>query len=215
MRIEDGGDLVLTTASGELRHQRPRIYQQSGGRRVEVTGRFARRGHHRAGFVVDAYNPKQALVIDPVLLYGTYVGASGDNRAMAVAVDAAGYTYLAGETWPIGFPRTFNFLPSIGNHDAFLVKLNPSGTAVVYATYFGGSGRDSARGVAVDAAGNAYLAGFSKLGGFPDHRGCIPRHACRSGGRIHREIECSGFGPAVLDIAGRHGSRFRNRNRRG
>ena len=128
LRIEDGGDLVLTTAQGELRHQRPRIYQQIGGHRVEVAGRFVLRGPRSAGFVVDAYDAQQAMVIDPALAYGAFIGGSGDDRAWAVAVDDAGCAYLAGETWPINFPRTFAFSGSTGNQDAFLVKLNASGT---------------------------------------------------------------------------------------
>ena len=170
MRVKEGG-LVLETPSGQMRHRRPRIYQQFDGRKVEIPGRFVLRGPRRAGFVVERYDKTRPLVIDPVLVYGTYVGGSGDDRAWAIAVDAAGCAYVAGETWSANFPRTFNFSHSAGNLDAFLIKLNAAGTAVLYATYFGGASRDSARGVAVDAAGNAYVTGSSSSADFPTTSG--------------------------------------------
>ena len=171
VRVKEG-DLVLETPSGQLRHRRPRIYQQlDGGRKVEIAGRFVLRGPRRAGFVLERYDKTRPLVIDPVLVYGTYAGGSGDDRAWAIAVDAAGCAYVAGETWSVNFPRTFNFSHSAGNLDAFLIKLNAAGTAVLYATYFGGAARDSARGVALDAAGNAYVTGSSSSADFPTTSG--------------------------------------------
>jgi hypothetical protein len=166
MRI-DGSDLVLKTAWGELRHRRPRIYQTRGGRRSEIAGKFVIRGPREAGFETGPYDAGSTLVIDPVMVYGTYVGGTGADSAWAVAVDSAGDAYVVGETWPVNFPRTFTISNSGGNGDGFIMKLNPSGTGVLYATYFGGSGRDSARGVAVDPAGNAYVTGFTSSSNFP------------------------------------------------
>src|ERR1035438_3520593 len=166
MRI-DGGDLVLKTAWGELRHRRPRIYQMRNGRRSEIAGKFVIRGPKEAGFETGPYDAGSTLVIDPVMAYGTYIGGTGTDSAWAVAVDSAGAAYVVGETWPVNFPKTFTISNSSGNGDAFIVKLNPSGTGILYATYFGGSARDSARGVAVDSAGNAYVTGFTNSSDFP------------------------------------------------
>ena len=166
MRI-DGGDLVLKTAWRELRHRRPHIYQLRNGRRSEIAGKFAIRGPKEAGFETDPYDARSTLVIDPVMVYGTYIGGSGADSAWAVAVDSAGAAYVVGETWSVDFPMTFTISNSAGNGDAFIIKLNPSGTGVLYATYFGGSARDSARGVAVDSAGNAYVTGFTNSSNFP------------------------------------------------
>jgi hypothetical protein len=166
MRI-DGGDLVLKTGWGELRHRRPRIYQMRNGRRSEIAGRFVIRGPKEAGFETDPYDVGSTLVIDPVMAYGTYIGGTGADSAWAVAVDSAGAAYVVGETWPVNFPKTFTISNSGGNGDAFIIKLNPSGTGVLYAAYFGGNARDSARGVAVDSAGNAYITGFTNSPDFP------------------------------------------------
>ena len=170
MRI-DGGDLVLKTGWGELRHRRPRIYQMRDGLRSEIAGRFVIRGPKEAGFETGPYDAGSTLVIDPVMLYGTYIGGTGADSAWAVAVDSAGAAYVVGETWSVNFPKTFTISTSSGNGDAFIAKLNPSGTGVLYATYFGGGGRDSARGVAVDSAGNAYVTGFTSSSNFPTTNG--------------------------------------------
>ncbi len=100
--------------------------------------------------------------------FSTYLGGSGDDEANAIAVDSAGNTYLAGFTDSADFP-TANALQAAfggGSQDAFVTKLDPSG-AVVYSTYLGGSGQDNAGGIAVDAAGNAYVAGFTGSTDFP------------------------------------------------
>lgn len=111
--------------------------------------------------------PRPALAGAPPS-FSTYLGGSGDDEANAIAVDSAGNTYLAGFTDSADFPTT-NALQAAfggGSQDAFVTKLDPSG-AVVYSTYLGGSGQDNAGGIAVDAAGNAYVAGFTGSTDFP------------------------------------------------
>jgi hypothetical protein len=204
----EGGDLVLRTASGEIRHRKPRIYQRRNGRKVATAGRFVLRSPRQAGFVVDAYDREQELVIDPTLTFGTYMGGSGDDRAWAVAVDDAGCAYLAGETWSANFPSTFNFSHSTGNQDAYIVKMNASGTAVVYATYFGGQGRDSARGVAVDSAGNAYIAGFSTSPDFPTTGGAYGTSPAGLEDAFVVKLNASGSGLLYSTLLGGGGSDF-------
>src|SRR5262249_48794381 len=133
--------------------------------------RFVILGLAEVGFAAGPYDASQPLVIDPVLSYGTYIGGSGADQAYAVAVDSSGAAYVTGETSSFDFPKTFPISSSTGSPNAFLIKLNPSGTAVVYAAYFGGQGRSSARGVAVDSAGNAYVTGFSYAPDFPTSSG--------------------------------------------
>jgi hypothetical protein len=167
LHLDEQGDLVLSAQGGELRHRRPRLYQERRGRKVEISGEYVILGPREVGFAIGAYDESQPLTIDPVLVYSTYVGGSGSDSAWAIAVDSSGCAYVAGETWGGNFPRTRTIGPAIGNPEAFLVKLNPTGTAILYATYFGGGNRDSARAVAVDTAGNAYVAGFTYSADFP------------------------------------------------
>lgn len=174
LRLDEHGDLVMGVAGGELRQRAPVIYQQVGGARRPVAGRFVLDGN-RFGFAVGAYDRHRPLVIDPVLSYSTYLGGTGSDRGFGVAVDGQGAAYVAGDTcsgdFPVanplqGFAGDGGACPSDGG-DAFVAKLNPAGSALVYATYLGGSGADGARGIAVDADGAAYVAGLTGSGDFP------------------------------------------------
>jgi hypothetical protein len=103
------------------------------------------------------------------LMYSTYMGGSGVEVANSVAVDGSGAAYVVGYTYSTDFPVTTGALQVAigGGCDAFLFKLSPAGDALQYATYFGGSGQDTASGVALDASGNIYLAGWTLSADFP------------------------------------------------
>ena len=96
------------------------------------------------------------------LVYAGYIGGSGDDVGRGIAVDAAGNAYVTGSTssTEATFPVTLGpDLTHNGGADAFVAKVNPAGTAFVYAGYIGGSGQDSGHGIAVDGSGNAYVTG--------------------------------------------------------
>jgi beta-propeller repeat-containing protein/ASPM-SPD-2-Hydin domain-containing protein/centrosomal CEP192-like protein len=103
-----------------------------------------------------------------VLVYSTYLGGSGDDTGNGIAADVSGNAYVAGKTGSINFP-TKNPLQSasVGGDDAFVAKLDPTGSGLVYSTYLGGSFFDEARGIAVDATGNAYVTGDTSSSDFP------------------------------------------------
>jgi len=102
------------------------------------------------------------------LLYATYIGGRGDDRAAGVAVDSSGQIYIAGSTASTNFPLASPVRLALGGaRDAFAVKLNAIGNLLVYSTYLGGSGYDAATAIAVDAAGNAYIAGDTQSTDFP------------------------------------------------
>ncbi len=128
-----------------------------------------------------AYDPARPLVIDPVLSYSTYLGGSGDNNAgQGIAVDAAGAAYVTGLTNSSDFPVVHPLQSTLGGGgtNAFVAKLTADGTALVYATYLGGSGRDDeARGIAVDATGAAYVTGHTESPDFPTVHPHPPRWA--------------------------------------
>ncbi|MBN2490175.1 MAG: SBBP repeat-containing protein, partial [Planctomycetes bacterium] len=117
------------------------------------------------GFALGDYDPAHPLVLDPaVLLYCGYLGGSGTDSGNDIAVDAAGNAYVTGQTQSseTSFPAAVG--PDVthnGSDDAFVAKVNAAGTALVYCGYLGGSGIDYGNGVAVDAAGNAYVAGYT------------------------------------------------------
>ena len=166
--LDRRGDLLLRVGGGTVRQARPVSYQVIGGRRVPVASGYRLLAGGRVGIRVGAYDRSRPLVIDPVLSYSTYLGGSGGEGGNGVAVDSAGNAYLAGPTTSANFP-TANALDGTlnGPNDAFVAKLNPAGSALVYSTYLGGGGSDSSLVVAVDSAGSAYLAGQTTSTDFP------------------------------------------------
>ncbi|MGH9164388.1 MAG: SBBP repeat-containing protein, partial [Acidimicrobiales bacterium] len=167
MRVDTNGDLVVSTAGGDLRQDRPVVYQLVDGRRVRVSARYDLRGDGRVGFAFGAYDPARALVVDPALSSSSTIGGSLNDSAFAVAVDATGASYVADSTTSPDFPVLGSIQPAVAGTDAFVAKLNPAGTAFVYATYLGGAINDTARGLAVDASGAAYVTGQTSSTNFP------------------------------------------------
>jgi beta-propeller repeat-containing protein len=169
IRIDPSGDLILHVAGGDLRQHKPVVYQEAQGVRQKVAGRYVMKGKRHVGFELGTYDGRRPLVIDPVLVYSTFLGGNANDSGNDVAVDAAGNAYVTGEATSTGFPttpgafRTF----SRGSGDAFVTKLDASGSTLVYSTYLGGTGTDSGNGIAVDAAGNAYVTGSTLSANFP------------------------------------------------
>jgi hypothetical protein len=120
------------------------------------------------GFGPDAYVVK----LNPAgseLTYATYLGSVNVDEGYAVAVDGIGSAYVMGRTESSGFPTTLGAFDTDynGGGDAFVVKLNPTGSALAYATFLGGSGAEWANAIAVGEAGSAYVTSFTRSGDFP------------------------------------------------
>ena len=178
--VNAAGQLVVHTRAGELRFRKPLAYQSGGNSgRHFVAARYVMEKDGQVGFEVNGYDASKPLVIDPVLSYSTYLGGGDYNYATGIAVDASGNTYITGYTSSIDFPvaggvqgifaggscdTAVNTAPCF---DAFVAKLNPQGTGLVYSTYLGGTGDDEGVRIAVDASGQAYVAGFTDSIDFP------------------------------------------------
>lgn len=173
LSLDRAGNLMIDTALGTIRDSAPTSFQEIDGDRVPIESSYAldSRTTSGYGFKVGRYKADQELVIDPGIEYSTYLGGSGDDVPSGVAVDAAGNAYVVGYTQSPDFPVTagaFRRTGSLNNSlDAFVAKINPSGTAFVYATFLGGSNFDWGRAIAIDAAGNAYIAGQTQSADFP------------------------------------------------
>ena len=163
------GDLLIQAGDAEAREEAPVVYQQSaGGEHIEVPGRFLLVDAHTVGFEIGDYDRSRLLVIDPVLSYATYLGGSGNSAVTGVAVDVSDNLYAAGWTESLNFQIAGPVQASnAGGVDAFVVKLNSSGSGLLYATYIGGSGHDQAQGIAIDSVGDAYVTGFTTSTNFP------------------------------------------------
>ena len=175
--IDSQGNLVLQINGSSVVEHAPVLYQvSSNGQRESVSGHFVIEADGQVGFAVGAYDASRALVIDPTLDYSTFLGGSGTSSGRSIAVDAEGNAYIAGNTESTTFPTTpgaFQTNIAAGTH-TFIAKLNPTGTALVYATYIGGSGpADFCNAIAVDDQGNAYVTGQTFSDDFPTTPGAF------------------------------------------
>ena len=131
--IDSQGDLVLDVAGQQVRQHKPVVYQEINGARQIVEGRYVRRGRREVGFAIARYDRGKLLVIDPAmaLVYSTYLGGSDFDQGYAIAADSAGNAYVTGETFSTNFPTTPGAFQTTlnGVGDAFVTKLNASGTA--------------------------------------------------------------------------------------
>lgn len=221
LRIDEQGNLVLSTPAGQIIEQRPVIYQTVGAERKPVEGRFAVRGRRTVSFELASYDRSRALVIDPFLAYSSFVGGfdtdeghgvatdaaghmfmtgvtystrhgdadvlirkltldgsaflytadlggSDDDIGNGIAVDASGFAYVGGRTASVDFPIANAFQDgNAGAVNAFVLRLTPSGSSLIFSTYFGGSDDDEGFGLALDNQGSVYLAGASSSLDFP------------------------------------------------
>ncbi len=173
MYVDSQGQLVMRTAGGSVHWNKPRVYQETAGERHAVEGKYVLRRNHEVGFEVAAYNRAKPLIIDPVLLYSTYLGGSTIDDGLNIAADASGNAYVTGETYSSDFPITAEaFQTTIaGPSDAFITKLNPTGTALLYSTFLGGGDTDGGFALALDSSGNAYVTGATGSSDFPTTAG--------------------------------------------
>jgi hypothetical protein len=163
LRIQDG-DLILVTRSGELKQRKPFIYQRVGGESVRIEGRYVILDQSRVAFEVDQYDRDLELVIDPVLVYSTFLGGTSTDFANGIAVDDQGSAYIAGGTDSSNFP---GLGPQSFVRAGFVTKLSPAGDDVEYTTFIGGSASNWAKAVAVDGNRNAYVTGLTTSTNFP------------------------------------------------
>jgi hypothetical protein len=222
IKVAASGDLLLTTALGDVRLQKPVVYQvENNGHKTLVAGNYiaSPKTSKAVQIQLAAYDRSKPVIIDPVLDYLTYLGGKVSDFHPRIAVDALGNAYIGGMTGSLDFPVTggaydpsFNANPAcpgiavtntaciVGsvnlNTDYFVAKINPSATALLYATYIGGTGNDNlVAPIAVDSAGSAYLAGQTRSADFPVTPGafqttahhsatCLPPSNCSADGFV-------------------------------
>lgn len=169
--IDREGAVAISTETGELRLLKPVAWQEVDGQRRLVNCNFQLRrsgAHTQVAFRLGQYDRSQPLVIDPVLAYSTFLGGTFPETGLGIAVGQDGSAYITGSTLSADFPGPSAIQPLPGEpFEAFVLKLNPAGSAIVYATWIGGNSSDIANAIAVDALGNAYITGETFSTDFP------------------------------------------------
>lgn len=178
LRLDENGDLLLATRDDAVRFHRPRVYQEIDGQKQFIAASYELRPQGQVGFKLGSYDHSQTLVIDPFLSFSTYVGGTATDQGYAVASDASGNIYVTGASNSVDFPlaqRQPNGTATCTDPtssqatlcaEAFVTKIAGTG-ALVFSTYIGGSGFDSATAIAVDSNENAYITGFTNSQDFP------------------------------------------------
>ncbi len=172
--VDAAGDLILSLGNEEIRQPKPVIYQTVRGERKKIEGGYVLADANTVKFMLGDYDRALPLVIDPVVSYVVLQGGAADDVFWALATDALGNIFVAGETTSAGLGSSGVFQTNLagvlaGHGDVLIQKLPniPSNFSTTYSTYLGGAAYEAAFGLAVDAEGNAYVAGYTGSTNFP------------------------------------------------
>ncbi|MGP4038682.1 DUF7948 domain-containing protein [Gracilibacillus sp. D59] len=180
--IDREGNLEINTPLGTFIDERPISYQIINGKKISIDTHYVieqlENGLYHYRFEVEDYDSRYPLIIDPSLDYSTYLGGSSFDEGLDIDVDSAGNAYVTGRTISLNFPTINAFQPTLNlNGDAFITKLSPDGSSLIFSTYLGGSGGDDGFGIAVDTVGSAYVTGQTSSTNFPTQNAFQPAFA--------------------------------------
>lgn len=176
IKTDDGGNLVVSSSAGSVLLEKPFAYQELNGRREPVNASFALSADQRVNFTLGKYDHRRELVIDPsvAVVFSSYLGGTGEDDGLAIAVDNADDAYVTGKTESPNFPIVGGLGPGYdADFDAFITKIASGGSSLIYSTYVGGSADDSGNAIAVDANGDAFVAGGTSSTDFPHSSGAF------------------------------------------
>ena len=166
LSASESGDLRIQTSLGTVSEKSPYCYQQIDGHLTEIPCGYIIYSDSSFGFSLgQSVNSEHSIVIDPELVYATYLGGSGNDEGYAIALDSKGHAYVTGSTRSIDFPLAHPFDDSLGCYeDIFVTKISATGDQLIYSTFIGSAdqnqGLDDGHDIKVDTHGNAYVTGY-------------------------------------------------------
>ncbi|MCS1351596.1 SBBP repeat-containing protein [Mechercharimyces sp. CAU 1602] len=165
--IDHEGNMQLQWGKGWLTDRKPISFQQNWGRPIVTS--YQQYADEDIGFNIEGeYDETKTLIVDPVVIYSTYLAGSGSDFGLAIAVDHDGNAYVTGNTSSTNFPVTSGvFQTRLRQVDAFVSKLNASGTSLLFSTYLGGSNIDGGLGIAVASNRTVFVSGQTNSFNFP------------------------------------------------
>lgn len=177
INVAESGDLLLTTTLGEVRVQKPIVYQlEPNGHKTLVAGNYITSSASLSAVKINlaAYDTAKPLIIDPVIVYSSFIGGAGQDNATDITIDSSG------NAWVVGWGTSLSIMPAgaaydnsfNGGNDIFIMKLNPAGVVLVR-TYLGGASNDHTPAITLDGSGNVWVTGTTGGSTFPITSGAI------------------------------------------
>jgi len=201
VQIDSQGDLLLQVNGREVSWRKPVVYQEVDGHRDTIAAHYVQNQNNTVTFALAPCDSHHPLIIDPQLVYATFLGGTSSDTGFDIAADADGNAYITGLTASTDFPTEKPLqdkLASTGSANAFITKLSAEGDGLIYSTYLGGSGGgalsegDWGSGIAIDSTGNAYITGFTFSNDFPTTAGAFQPNAPGSGVSFVTKLSAAG-----------------------
>jgi len=183
IRITTIGDLEIKTTVGTVIEKAPKAFQIIRGKKVEVPCRFTLKGKQLSYEFPNGYDRSFELIIDPVLVFGSYTGSTADNFGMTATYSSQGHLFTGGMVYNIGYPTTlgaYSVTSNVNNSvygvtDIVITKFSPNGTSLVYSTYLGGGttnqGTETVHSLICNANDELFLFGVTSSTDFPTTAG--------------------------------------------
>jgi len=170
--IDARGELIVNSDAGKVRMRKPVAYQEIAGEKKTVAVDYVLKNKSDVTFQVAEYDSRIPLVIDPILIYSTYLGGSNIDSSNSIAVAPDNTAFIAGGTFSADFPTVHGLQTNRGvlqdfPSDGFVSKISADGSTLLYSTFLGGTDQDAANGIAVDDFGDAYVTGYTHSADFP------------------------------------------------
>lgn len=172
LHLSDDGDLIIETEWGQISESRPYVYQITDGKKKEIRASFKLHSPSEVKFeLLESYDYKSTLILDPVLSYSTYFGDYSVDYALSIDLDSQGNMLITGFTH-LPFP-TFNAIDSTwnGDWDVFITKISSSGQELIFSTFLGGRFSEWGYAAKIDNFDNIYIAGYTGSEDFPSQGG--------------------------------------------
>ena len=197
--IDKAGNLIISAHGIKTLLLKPCIYQRESknGKKDFINGGYALDGENRAVFRVASYDKNRPLVIDPELVFSTFLGGAAADQGQGIAVDSDGNIYVTGFTFSTDFPVVNPARPFSGASDAFITKISLSPAPhIIYSTFLGGSVNTHGNAITIDASGHAFITGYTDSTDFPI--ASVPLSRTLAGGRDIFITELSADGKTLL-----------------
>jgi len=172
--IDKKGNLKITTSVNEIVEQKPYAYQLIDGKKNEVPCKFTLKQNIVSFKVLKKYDKSIPLIIDPVLIFGSYSGSSADNFGMTATYGSDGSLFAGGTTFNVGYPTTvgaydttFAGTPAFGISDIAISRYTPDGDNLIYSTYLGGVEAETVHSLIATDNNELYLYGVTGSIDFP------------------------------------------------